>query len=303
MEHTFSYAEAFSYLDSLDFFMEIGAISQEELDYLSTTEFRRGEMALMSYRALSTNSKGETVPLVEKLGKGWVVRADHTGTRDGSQVGYHINFTDFGSLKGVVKTYDSWQPYGYPLESCFLYRCVSREYTNSNYFTLEELEHRNFNTNSDDSTVGRGVHGIALCDSSGKEMAYMRLFASMDNLENTNRKFIATPFPEKFENPVLITNGLDYDKTSGTISIDYDKITAQIGPYFTIYFTCVNLSPEDFNNFTPDMSLYVMNDKNSITAYDIARVTIWVDPSKYYNLLLFMDPNDNSPAGYKLFEK
>lgn len=57
----------FSYLDAMNYAVTKGIITEEEAGKLNSLEFRRNEMAMISYRTLKVPVKGESVLLSEKL--------------------------------------------------------------------------------------------------------------------------------------------------------------------------------------------------------------------------------------------
>lgn len=57
----------FSYLEAMNFAVFKGMITEEEAGKLNSEEFRRNEMAMISYRTLTVPVKGESVLLSEKL--------------------------------------------------------------------------------------------------------------------------------------------------------------------------------------------------------------------------------------------
>jgi hypothetical protein len=86
----------FSYLEAMNYAVTKGIISEEEAGILNSVEFRRNEMAMISYRTLKVSVKGESILLSEKLVEKGVVSA---------QAAYDAGVADFEVLP--VRVYRS----------------------------------------------------------------------------------------------------------------------------------------------------------------------------------------------------
>jgi len=293
----------FSYDNSVEYLNKIGTITNEELDYLKTSDFRRGEMALMSYRALCSELKGTKTPLVEKLGLGYVLVADYTGMKnEAGECGFQIQFDNLSKIKGASQIISGPLGYKFPIDNCFVYRQLSKDYGKKIYNTIDSLDTMSFGVFSDDGTEGQYTHGFVLCDSSKNELALLRLYASQENQQKHKEKFISTAFPEKYSGPIAIKEGISYDKSSGIATLDKQIITNQIGNYTKIYSSWINWTLDDTGGFLPETVVDAMNGRNGIKTYNGDVSSINVDPSKYYHVLLFMD-SDGNPVGCKTLEK
>ena len=293
----------FTYNGSIDYLNKIGTITDEECAYLKTCDFKRGEMALMSYRALCSDLKGNNIPLVEKLGLGYVLDADHVGLKnEAGECGFEIQFNNLSKINGVTQITSGPLGYKLPIDSCFVYRQLSKDYGTKIYHTIDSLDYMSFGVFSDDGTVGQYTHGIVLCNSSKDELAFLRLYASQENQPKHKEKFIATAFPERYSSPIAIKEGIIHDKASGIVSLNKQTITNQIGNYTKIYSSWITWPLDGQDGYLPETAVSSTNSKNGIKTYkgDVSKITL--DPSKYYHVLLFMNDAGN-PVGYITLEK